>query len=205
LGFLFVGCTAMFAAIGGSGDVEGAGGDGASQEEPAPQPERDAASEEEAPEDEAAPEGQEPEQEETPERRTVAVGEPVNVGEVAWVVNNAAEATELQSQFGEFGENQQGNFVVIDFTFTNNSAEAVTLDTVSMVLVDGGGRRFEADPAAFEYIDPNRMIFLEQVNPGVSREGTAIFTVAPDASGFTLELGDAAFFSDETGFVELAF
>ncbi|MBA2693251.1 MAG: DUF4352 domain-containing protein, partial [Rubrobacter sp.] len=108
-------------------------------------------------------------------------------------------------QFGEFGENQQGNFVIIDFTFTNNSAEALTLDTVSMALVDGEGRRSEADPAAFEYIDPSRMIFLEQVNPGVSREGTAIFTVAPDAADFTLELGDAAFFSDETGFVELAF
>ncbi|MBA2692225.1 MAG: hypothetical protein H0U65_07005, partial [Rubrobacter sp.] len=43
------------------------------------------------------------------------------------------------AQFGEFGENQQGNFVIIDFTFTNNSAEALTLDTVSMALVDGEG------------------------------------------------------------------
>lgn len=211
LGFLFVGCTAMFAAIGGDAD-ETAGGGPSSEEAAAPEndpaPDDNAepeAAEEEAPEEEA-PEEEAPE-EEAPEeeRQTVVVGEPVNVGEVAWLVNNATQATELQSQFGEFGENQSGNFVIVDFTFTNNSAEALTLDTVSMALVDGEGRRFEADSGAFEYIDPSRMIFLEQVNPGVSREGTAIFTVAPDAADFTLELGDAAFLSDGTGFVELAF
>lgn len=127
------------------------------------------------------------------------------MGDVSWVVNDARQAQSLQSQFGGMGENREGDFVIADFTFTNNGSEAVTLDTVSMVLVDAQGRRFEADPDAFEYIEENRNIFLEQVNPGVSREGTAIFTVAPDATDFTLELGDAAMFSEQTGLVWLDF
>ncbi|WP_119070425.1 DUF4352 domain-containing protein [Rubrobacter indicoceani] len=137
--------------------------------------------------------------------QAVPVGQNLDVGEVSWVVNGAEETTSLQSQFGELGENREGSFVVVDFTFTNNGSEAVTLDTVSMALVDGQDRRFEADPDAFEFIEEGRNIFLEQVNPGVSREGTAIFTVSPDAGDFTLELGDAQMFSDRTGSVRLEF
>lgn len=135
--------------------------------------------------------------------QAVPVGQSLDVGEVSWVVNGAEQATTLQSQFG--GSSGEGNFVVVDFTFTNNGSEAVTLDTVSLTLVDGQDRRSEPDPDAFEYIEEGRDIFLEQVNPGVSREGTAIFTVAPDAADFTLELGDAAMFSEESGTVELDF
>ncbi|MGI8650362.1 MAG: DUF4352 domain-containing protein [Rubrobacter sp.] len=131
-----------------------------------------------------------------------AIGEPLDVGEVSWIVDGAEQTQSLQSQFGE---NREGNFIVVDFTFTNNDTEAITLDTVSMALLDGQNRRTESDPDAFEYIEESRNIFLEQVNPGVSKEGTAIFTVAPDANDFTLELGDAAMFSEQTGSVKLDF
>jgi ferric-dicitrate binding protein FerR (iron transport regulator) len=43
------------------------------------------------------------------------------------------------------------------------------------------------------------------VNPGVSREGEVIFTVAPDASGFTLETGDTDMFADGNAYVDLGF
>ena len=133
---------------------------------------------------------------------TAAVGEAVTVGDVSWQVTNARQATQLTS---EFQEPKQGNFVVVDFLFTNNASEAVTLDSESLALKDGEGRTFETDNETFGYIDPSKDIFLDQVNPGVSQEGEVIFTVAPGASDFTLEVGDTQMFSDESGYVDLGF
>lgn len=72
-----------------------------------------------------------------------------------------------------------------------------------MALVDGEGRRNEADPDKFGYIPDGRNIFLENVNPGVTDQGQAIFTVAPGSTGFELELGDADLLSDVHGTVPL--
>lgn len=131
---------------------------------------------------------------------TARIGEPLRVGDVTWVVEDARMVTELTSSYEE---PIRGNFVVVNFTFTNEGREAVTLDTASMALVDSEGRRNEADPDKFGYIPDDRNIFLENVNPGVTDQGQAIFTVAPGSSGFELELGDADLFSDVHGTVPL--
>ena len=128
------------------------------------------------------------------------LGEPVGVGDVEWVVTNARKATQLQSSFDE---PRQGNFVVLDFTFKNNGAEALTLDSESLVLKDDGGRTFEAGPDTFGYIEPDKDIFLEQVNPGVTREGEVIFTIPEDAAQLKAEMGDAELFTDEAGYVNI--
>ncbi len=140
---------------------------------------------------------------EQPTQPTADIGENLVVGEAEWLVNNAVQTDQLQSQFG--GPAAQGNFIVVDFTFTNNTGEAVTLDPVTMKLVDGQDRRFDADTDSFEYIPEGRDLFLEQVNPGVTQEGQVIFTVAPDAADFQLEVGGAGFLSTETGRINLGF
>ena len=136
------------------------------------------------------------------QRPTAQMGETVTVGDVAWQVTNARQATELSS---DLGTSKQGNFVIVDFNFTNNANEPVTLSSESLALFDGEERKFQTDTDAFEYIDPAKNIFVEQVNPGVARQEEAIFTVAPDASNFEIELGDAALFSDEAARVPLGF
>ncbi len=75
----------------------------------------------------------------------------------------------------------------------------------SLTLLDGSERESRPDPDSFGYIPNERNIFLEQVNPGVAKEGTVIFTVAPDASGFRLQVGDANLFSNQEAFVDLGF
>ncbi len=130
------------------------------------------------------------------------IGDTVTAGDAAWQVTNARQATQLTS---EFQDPKQGNFVVADFVFTNNGTEAITLDSSSLALKDGEGRTFETDTDTFGYIDPSKDIFLNQVNPGVTQQGEVIFTVAPGASKFTLELGDAQMFSDENAYVDLGF
>ncbi len=131
---------------------------------------------------------------------TAKIGEPLRVGGVTWVVQDVKTVTELTSSYEK---PIRGDFVVVNFTFTNEGKEAATLDTASMVLVDSEGRRNEADPDKFGYIPDGRNIFLENVNPGVTDQGQAIFTVAPGSTGFELELGDADLFSDTNGTVPL--
>lgn len=138
----------------------------------------------------------------TTKQNPVSIGDPVNAGKVKWNVTNARQATELKSSFAG---RKQGNFVIVDFNFTNGTKEAVTLDTASLTLIDSQGRKFEADTDTSEYVPLNKDIFLEQVNPGVTKQGETIFTVAPGASGFVLKAGDTDMFSDENAYVDLGF
>jgi hypothetical protein len=64
----------------------------------------------------------------------------VGVGE--WIVTNASYANTLTS---DYGDTKSGNFVIVDFTFTNIGDEAVTLTTSYVVLLDSQGREFEPD------------------------------------------------------------
>jgi len=138
--------------------------------------------------------------------KNAAIGETVRVGDAEWTVTNARRAKVLrQKGFGSFGDTKQGNFVIVGFTFTNRSNEAVTLDTVSLPLHDSKGRVYEADTDTFGYIPAEKDIFLTQVNPGVTQEGAIIYSVAPDASGFTLHAGDLEFFGTKEAKISLGF
>ena len=139
---------------------------------------------------------------EEPEPPSVVQGEPLTVGDAVWTVTQARQANQLTA---EFSEPEQGNFVIVNFDFTNNGSEPLTVDEGSLAVVDSEGRRNGADPDKFEYIPDDRFMFLENVNPGTTTKGQAIFTVAPDAAGFKLEAGDTAVFSDEVGYVNLGF
>lgn len=132
-------------------------------------------------------------------RNPVAIGEPLDVGDATWVVEDAKQATELSARYVK---PVQGNFVIVNFSFKNNSNEAVSMDETYLTLIDSEGRRSEPDPDRFEFIPDDRYLFYENVNPGVTRQGQAIFTVAPNASGFTLEAASTDIFSDKKGFVD---
>lgn len=134
--------------------------------------------------------------------KTVKVGEALQVGDASWTITDARQVNEISSKFLP---PKQGNFVTVDFAFTNNSNKATTLTTNSLALLDAKGRKFEADTDSFGYIDPDKNIFLQQVNPGVTQEGQVIFTVAPGANDFKLELGDTKVFSNTKGYVKLDF
>jgi hypothetical protein len=133
---------------------------------------------------------------------TAAIGETLAVGDVAWMVRTARQATTLQDPLGQ---TREGTFIVVDVNFQNNSDRAVTLDTSSMTLLDSEGRESRADPDMFLFIPPEQQLFLETVNPGVTKQGQAIYTVAPGASGFRLQAGDANLFGGQVGYIDLGF
>lgn len=136
------------------------------------------------------------------EQSAVAIGEPATVADASWVVTSAEPRTRLNSQFLD---SKQGNFIVVDFRFTNNGSESKTLHQNALKLVDGDGREFDPDTDTFGYIPNDRNIFLEQVNPGVTEDGEVIFSVAPGASDFRLEISDTNLFRTGKAYVDLGF
>jgi hypothetical protein len=130
------------------------------------------------------------------------VGQTAQVGNVEWTVSDAFITEQLRSGFGT---QKRGRFVVVDFTFTNNRDEEVTIDPeLHMLLKDSRGREFGTDPDAYEFVPVDLDIFLEPVNPGVSTDGRVIYEVPPDAKGFTLTLDDVEFAGDESAVFDLS-
>src|SRR5829696_765406 len=130
-----------------------------------------------------------------------SVGQTAKVANVTWKVTNAYLTNQLKSSFGT---QKQGRFVVVDFTFTNNRNEEVTLDPeLHMILKDSKGREFGTDPGAYEFMPSDLDIFLTPVNPGVSTNGRVIYQVPPDATGFTVTLDDGELMEDASAVFDL--
>ena len=134
---------------------------------------------------------------------TVAIGQPLTVGDVEWTVTSAYPANQLVSAVD--AGTKQGNFVVVSFQFKNNSDEGLTLSSDSLALLDGNGRRFKFDTDTYLYIDWSKALFRFEVAPGDSQEGQIIFKVPPDASQFQLQLGEETPFTNKSGYVNLGF
>jgi hypothetical protein len=138
-----------------------------------------------------------------PAGSTVALGQPLTVGDVEWTVTSAYLANQLVSAIDS--GTKQGNFVVVNFRFKNNSDEGLTLSSDSLALLDGNGRRFKFDTDTYLYIDWSKALFRFEVAPGDSQEGQIIFKVASDASQFRLQLGEETPFTNNRGYVNLGF
>ena len=146
---------------------------------------------------------QQPQAEQNPSPQAeYTVGQTAQVANVQWRVSDAYLTNQLRSNCGT---QKRGRFVVVDFTFTNNRNEEVTLDPeLHMVLKDRRGREFGTDVDSWEFMPTNLNIFLEPVNPGISKNGRVIYQVPPDAWGFTLRLDDVEFWEDKSAVFDLS-
>lgn len=194
------------AALGGGGD-ETAGGGGGGDGDGGQQAEQDQQQQDQQQNREQRNEGQQGQEQEAQAERDsqpepeYTVGQTARVGNVEWTVTDAYHTTLLTS---DFGTQKEGNFVVVDFTFTNNRSEEVTLDPeLHMILRDSRDREFGTDPDAWEYVQTDLNIFLEPVNPGISQDGRVIYEVPPDAQGFVLIVDDVEFLEDQTARYDL--
>ncbi len=204
--FILIG---IIGALGGGGDETagggGGGGGGGESAKKDPQPSagdgNNAAEEPEPEPQQAKPEAEKkPESKPKPEPK-YGVGQTAQAANVEWTVKEAFLTDQLKSTFGT---QKGGNFVVVDFTFTNNRTEEVTLDPeLHMILKDSQGREFGSDSDAYEFVPIDLNLFLEPVNPGVGTDGRVIYEVAPDATGFTLTLDDVEMMEDKSAVFDL--
>jgi hypothetical protein len=142
----------------------------------------------------------EPAESEPAEESAASVGDTVTVGDVQWTVTNAEPHNILVSRFGTV----EGDFVVVDLTFWNNSNQDITLATPLLTLVDSEGREYEADiESNFFHVYEEENMFVGHVAPGATKEGKIIYSVDPGASGLKLQVGEGRFASNETRLIDL--
>ncbi|UCN14982.1 DUF4352 domain-containing protein [Cellulomonas iranensis] len=139
----------------------------------------------------SAPAGDTPPAEESPASTAAGIGTPVRDGKFEFTVTGVEPGV---TRVGDdmFGEDAQGQFLLVHVTVTNIGDEAQYFDGSSQKLTDTQGRTHSADTGAAIYLG-DAQSFLNQINPGNSVQGTVVFDVPADAAPATVELHDSPF------------
>ena len=97
-------------------------------------------------------------------------GDEVEAGNLTWTITEARRANTLTSVSG-LGDPKQGNFVVVDFDIRNTSNSAQTVTSNSIKLKDTEGNESEPDTETFDYIEADKQLLAEQINPRRDHRG----------------------------------
>lgn len=111
---------------------------------------------------------------EEPSVASYSIGDVVNVGNVAYVINSIETATNVG---GEWGENSQGTFLIVDLSVTNNGNEPLSIDNSFFKLLDDG-KEFEADSYAGIIANDDSSFFHTSINPDLTLTGKVVFDVS---------------------------
>lgn len=166
------------------------GGDDAGPEAAPPTVEQETAPTEEVPADQTE-EPSEPEADAEASGALPGVGDPARDGKFEFVVTDVERGVE---RIGDeyFGEEAQGQFVLVHLTVENIGDRAQYFDGGNVSAFDEQGREFATDGAAAIYLDDSNS-FLNEINPGNVVEGVVVFDVPTDLELVRLELHDSAF------------
>lgn len=146
------------------------------------------------------PAAQAPAPAEQPAEQTVKLGQPLKVGDLVFTANSAKTTQKLKSPLGD----KKGNWIDVTVTVKNESKEAVTIDSSFFKLLSADGAEYETDSDSLMYIDSDKSLFLEKINPGLSKEGQVLFAVPAGAqpAAFKLQV-QTGFFGTQTGEIAL--
>lgn len=119
---------------------------------------------------------------------TCDVGQECDLGESTITVTRGEKVQNINTSLG----NYEGTFVLVEYTYTYGGSSPVDVDEPPFQLSDSDGNTYSInfDATSSYEIDNNRSLIYETIQPGVPREGAAIFQVAPDAEDFTLLVAD---------------
>jgi hypothetical protein len=119
------------------------------------------------------------------------IGTPVRDGKFEFTVTSV-EPGGARVGSDLLGQDAQGQYVLVHMTVTNTGDQAQYFDGSSQKAFDAQDREFSADTTAAVYLgDANS--FLNQINPGITVEGTVVFDVPADATLTRLTLHDSPF------------
>jgi hypothetical protein len=143
----------------------------------------------------------EPKAEPKVEEKVAGIGEAITVGGVEFTVHGTKTAENVG---GQYGQNAQGTYLILDVTVKNVGNEAITTDS-SFFQLKSGEKTFDADGTAGIYANPDTNFFLEQVNPDLSAKGFVVFDVSDEVIANTelmLQV-QTGFFGTETGAIKV--
>jgi hypothetical protein len=131
--------------------------------------------------DESQPTSQPPSAADAEQSPAVAVmGEPFQVGNAQITVRKVAAV----KQIGNAYLNKKGDYRVLTLTIKNTSKEQFTTDSSNFKLIGSDGAEYSTDSDTIMYMDSDDSLFLEAINPGISKTGKLIFAV-PAAAEIT--------------------
>ncbi len=119
-----------------------------------------------------------------------AIGDSIDVGKFGITINSSTEQDKFHSD-NMFIEDvtTEGKFVAVEAKIVNNDKEARTIDTNMFKLVDSQNREFGVySKAELMTILGDKYLFLESVNPGMSRSGVFVFEVPKDVNEYSLKM-----------------
>ena len=137
------------------------------------------------------------------------IGEAATIDDIAFTVNEARSTQEINDPDGnEFIEpvTTTEQFIVINASIKNGKQEAITMDSNFFRLLTDDGTTYEPknDGDLIMVVPTEKMLFLEEINPGLTREGLAVFEIPAGVSmeSLTLEV-DAGFFGTKSVQIDL--
>ncbi|WP_025783329.1 DUF4352 domain-containing protein [Sporosarcina sp. D27] len=135
------------------------------------------------------------------EEKVAGIGEVVKVGKVEFTVNSTSTAKNVG---GEYGQNAQGTYLLVNVTVKNIGNESITTDT-SFFQIKAGEKTYDADSTASIYANEATDFFLQQVNPDLSATGVVVFDVSDEliANPELMLQVQTGFFGTETGLIKI--
>jgi len=136
------------------------------------------------------------------EEKQYNIGDSLKVGDVVFTVTGKSTASNVG---GEFGQNAQGKYLILDMVIKNEGKEALTIDSSFFKLL-GGGAEYTADATADIFAnEAGGSFFLQSVNPGIEFKGKIVFDVpaeVADANDVKLNV-QTGIFGTEQGKINL--
>lgn len=112
--------------------------------------------------------------------KTYGVGDNVSIDNVTFKVNKVTSNGEIKSG-NEFIDSAKasGKFIILDVSIKNGKKEALTMDSSYFQLKTKDGTAYDTstDGDVLMVIPEKKQLFLEQLNPGIQKDGILVFDV----------------------------
>jgi hypothetical protein len=111
------------------------------------------------------------------EEKQYNIGDSLKVGDVVFTVKGKETASNVG---GEFGQNAQGEYLILDMAVKNEGKEALTIDS-SFFKITADGTEYTADGTADIFAnEAGSSFFLQSVNPNIEFKGKMVFDLPAD-------------------------
>lgn len=119
------------------------------------------------------------------------IGDYVEVGKLAYTVHSV-ETTNILESDNQFIDpaTTDGQFVIVEIEAFNNDSETRMVDSSMFKLIDDQGREFNTstDTDVMMVLDESLNLFLQDINPGISKTGKLVFELPNDVSSYELQV-----------------
>jgi hypothetical protein len=125
-----------------------------------------------------------------PTKKEPGIGDAVRDGKFEFTVTKVQPG--VQRVGGQYGEEAQGQFVLVHVTVENIGDRSQLFDGEAQKLFDKSDREFSADTLAAVYLEESKSLYNE-INPGNKVEGIVVFDIPKDVEPTKIELHDSVF------------